>query len=107
MKSFIHEGFCPIRDIIVRINSKWAMLIMTTLHANGTLRFNEIQKTIGDISHRMLTVTLRTLEDDGMIERNIYAEVPPRVEYALTEKGESFIPIVEQLVAWALAHAEK
>ena len=107
MKTFTHEGFCPVRDIIVRINSKWDMLIMATLHANGTLRFGEIQKTIGEVSQRMLSVTLRSLEDDGMIQRNVFAEVPPRVEYELTDKGISFIPVLDQLVGWALSHAPK
>lgn len=107
MKTFIHDGFCPIRDIIVRINSKWAVLIMATLNANGTLRFNEIQKSIGEVSQRMLTVTLRTLEEDGMVARNVFAEVPPRVEYSLTDKGESFIPVLKQLVDWAIEHGRE
>lgn len=63
------------------------MLILITLNANGTMRFNDIQKSIGDISQRMLTVTLRTLEADGLISRKVYPEVPPRVEYCLTERG--------------------
>ncbi len=107
MKTFIQDGFCPIRDIIVRINSKWAILIMATLNANGTLRFNEIQKSIGEVSQRMLTVTLRTLEEDGMVSRNVFAEVPPRVEYSLTDKGESFIPVLKQLVDWAIEHGRE
>ncbi len=105
MKEFTHVGFCPVRDIIVRINSKWAMLIMATLNANGTLRFGEIQKTIGDVSQRMLSVTLRQLEEEGMIKRNVFAEVPPRVEYELTDKGRSFIPVLDQLVNWAMQYA--
>ena len=95
MKTFTHIGFCPVRDLLVRINSKWAMLIMATLNANGTMRFGEILRTIGDVSQRMLSVTLRALEDDGMVQRNVYAEVPPRVEYELTNKGRRFIPILE------------
>ena len=104
MKTFTHNGFCPIRDLIVRLNSKWAMLVMVTLHANGTLRFGEIRKSIGEISQRMLTVTLRTLEEDGMVQRHVFAEVPPRVQYELTDKGRSFIPVLEQLVGWAMEH---
>ena len=102
MKKFHHIGTCPVRDVICKINSKWSMLIMATLNANGKMRFGEIQKTIGDVSQRMLTVTLRSLEDEGMIKRDVYAEVPPRVEYCLTPKGESFIPVLEHLVSWAL-----
>lgn len=68
------------------------------------MRFNEIHKTIDDISQRMLTVTLRTLEADGLVGRKIYAEVPPRVEYYLTDTGGSLIPHIEGLVGWALEH---
>lgn len=80
------------------------MLVLVTLNANGTMRFCDIHKTIADISQRMLTVTLRTLEADGLISRKVYAEVPPRVEYRLTELGESLMPRVQMLVDWALEH---
>lgn len=69
------------------------------------MRFGDIQKSIGDISQRMLTVTLRTLETDGMVKRTIYAEVPPRVEYELTDRGTSFIPHLKGLIDWALEHS--
>lgn len=78
------------------------MLVLLTLQANGTMRFGDIQKTIGDISQRMLTVTLRTLEADGLVVRTVYGEIPPRVEYHLTERGESLIPLLGKLVDWAL-----
>ena len=78
------------------------MLVLITLSANGTMRFSDIHKTIADVSQRMLTVTLRTLESDGLIERKVYAEVPPRVEYCLTERGLSLIPHIRGLVDWAL-----
>ncbi len=105
MKSFEHIGVCPIRDIICKINSKWSMLVMATLNANGRMRFGEIQKTIGDVSQRMLTVTLRSLEDEKMVKREVYAEVPPRVEYYLTDKGKSFIPVMDHLVKWAFENS--
>ena len=115
MKNFHHSGDCPIRDVLCRLGDKWSMLVLITLHANGVMRFGEIQKTIDDISHRMLSVTLRTLENDGMIERKAYAEIPPRVEYRLSPRGERLIPHLESLVEWALTemddilkeHAEK
>ena len=107
MKYFNHDGLCPIRDIICKINSKWSMLVLVTLNANGKMRFGEIQKTIDDISQRMLTVTLRSLEDAQMVKREIFAEVPPRVEYDLTDKGRSFIPIIDQLVKWAFENNEE
>lgn len=107
MKNFHPTGSCPIRDVLSRFGDKWSMLVLTTLHTNGTMRFNDIHKTIQDISQRMLTVTLRTLEADGLVQRRVYAEVPPRVEYCLTEVGRSLIPHVEALVGWALEHMEE
>ncbi|WP_455643712.1 winged helix-turn-helix transcriptional regulator [Parabacteroides sp.] len=104
MKNFHPTGNCPIRDILCRLGDKWSMLVMITLNVNGTMRFSDIQKTISDISQRMLTVTLRTLETDGLVSRTVYAEVPPRVEYQLTETGKTLIPHIESLVDWALEH---
>ena len=102
MKNFHPTGNCPVRDVLSRLGDKWSMLVLITLSANGTMRFSDIHKTIADVSQRMLTVTLRTLESDGLIERKIYAEVPPRVEYCLTERGLSLIPHIQGLVDWAL-----
>ena len=76
MKNFHPTGTCPIRDVLCRLGDKWSMLVLVTLNANGTMRFGDIHKTIDDISQRMLTVTLRTLEADGLVERKAYAEVP-------------------------------
>ena len=104
MKNFHPTGNCPVRDVLSRLGDKWSMLLLITLNANGTMRFSDIHKTIEDISQSMLTVTLRTLESDGLLERKIYAEVPPRVEYNLTDTGRSLIPDVEALVDWALEH---
>lgn len=106
MQKFHHINVCPIRDIISRISSKWAMLVLVTLHSNGTMRFNDIQKSIGEVSQRMLTVTLRSLEADGLIHRKVYPEVPPRVEYKLSERGESLMPLLQSLIDWALEHAD-
>lgn len=107
MQNFHHINVCPIRDIISRISSKWAMLVLVTLHSNGTMRFNDIQKSIGEVSQRMLTVTLRSLEADGLIHRKVYPEVPPRVEYKLSERGESLMPSLQSLIDWALEHANE
>lgn len=95
---------CPIRNVLAHICGKWSLLVVYTIHRNGRLRFNAIHKAIPDISQKMLTSTLRTLEADGLVTRQVYAEVPPRVEYELTERAESFIPIVEAMTEWALAH---
>ena len=102
MKNLRHIGVCPIRDIISKLGDKWSMLTLVTLHVNGVMRFSEIQRTIGDISQRMLTVTLRSLENDGLVVREVYPQVPPKVEYCLTDKGKSLMPHIEQLVNWAL-----
>ncbi len=104
IKNFHPTGECPIRDILSRLGNKWSLLVLVTLDANGTMRFNQIHKTIDDISQRMLAVTLRTLETDGLIGRHVYAEVPPRVEYYLTDTGRSLIPHIQGLVDWALEY---
>ncbi len=106
MKNFHHTGNCPIRDVLNRLGDKWSMLVLLSLKANGVMRFSDIQKSISDISQRMLTVTLRSLEEDQLIQRQVYAEVPPRVEYTLTETGLSLMPHIESLVSWALEHME-
>lgn len=106
MKSFHHEGICPVRDVLDRLGDKWSMLVLITLKANGTMRFSDIARSIGDVSQRMLTVTLRHLETDGLVERCVFPEVPPRVEYTLTQMGQSLIPHLENLVAWAEEHKE-
>ena len=104
MQNFIHTGDCPIRDVLSRLSSKWGMLVLVTLNVNGVMRFSDIQRNIGDISQRMLAVTLRTLETDGLVERKVYAEVPPRVEYRLTERGCSLMPYLDGLIGWAIGN---
>ena len=97
---------CPIRNILARISDKWSMLILFMLYQNGTMRFNSLRHNIPDISQKMLSSTLRTLEEDGYILRQSYAEVPPRVEYSLSERGESIIPHIEGLIDWAKNNLE-
>jgi DNA-binding HxlR family transcriptional regulator len=98
---------CPVRDIMSRVSDKWSMLAIYALGGFGTLRFNELKHKIGDISQRMLTVTLRNLEADGIVKRRIYAEVPPRVEYELTELGYSLMEQLAQFAEWAAAHSKQ
>ena len=95
---------CPIRNVLARICDKWSMLVIFMLekHQAEPLRFNALRKMIPDISQKMLTSTLRALEADGLIERAVYAEVPPRVEYTLTPRALSFIPLIEDMIQWAL-----
>lgn len=94
---------CPIRNVLARISDKWSLLVIYTLskHSSEPLRFNTIRKLIPDISQKMLTSTLRSLEIDGYVNRKVFAEVPPRVEYSLTERSFSLIPIIDMLIAWA------
>ncbi len=92
---------CPVRDILARVSDKWSMTLIIALGKTEKLRFNELKKTIEGISQRMLTVTLRALEEDGFITRKIFAEVPPRVEYQLTDLGRSLLHQLIQLSDWA------
>jgi DNA-binding HxlR family transcriptional regulator len=100
------HSFCPVRDIMDRISDKWSMLAVLALGAHGTLRFNQVKHLIGDVSQRMLTVTLKNLEADGFVTRTIYAEVPPRVEYTLTPLGMGLLQQFNGLADWANANGE-
>ena len=99
---------CPIRNILTRLCDKWSLLIIYTLNkaSKETVRFKELQREIPDISQKMLTVTLRTLEEDGYVTRTIYPEVPPRVEYALTPRTHSLLPHINALIKWALENKD-
>lgn len=88
---------CPIRHIVDRFGDKWSLLVLYNLHTSGCLRFSEIHHRTADISQKMLTSTLRKLEQDGLLSRKVYPEVPPRVEYALTPRGESSCPTSQRL----------
>lgn len=94
---------CPIRNVLARISGKWSLLVLYTLDRNGMspMRFNKLRRAIPDISQKVLTTTLRTLETDGLICRKVFAEVPPRVEYSLTERALTLIPLVDSLINWA------
>ena len=99
---------CPIRNILARISDKWSLLVILTLEKEekAAVRFKELQRAIPDISQKMLTVTLRTLEEDGYVTRTVYPEVPPRVEYALTARAKSLLPLVNALIEWALENKD-
>lgn len=97
---------CPIRNVLSRVGDKWSMLILFTLENHPTIRFKELQRNIPDISQKMLTATLKALEADGLISREVFPEVPPRVEYALTEKGKSLLPLIDNLLIWASNNME-
>lgn len=97
---------CPIRDVLDRIGDRWSLLILWSL-ASATRRFTELKRDIGDISQRMLTQTLRRLEHDGLVSRTVYPVVPPRVDYALTPLGRSFLDPMQALIDWADTHREE
>ena len=97
---------CSIRHILDRFGDKWSILIISILGHVGKQRFNELNGQIGDISQKMLTVTLRSLEADGLISRKLFPEIPPRVEYELTDLGRSLLPHIEQLAGWAEQNME-
>lgn len=106
-----YEGACldkdaderAIRTVLDRVGDKWSLLVIATLRG-GVLRFSELQRHIPGVSQRMLTLTLRQLERDGLLTRTVHAEVPPRVEYELTAMGASLVEASIALLQWALEH---
>lgn len=95
---------CPVRNILARLCNKWSLLVIYILDRSGkeNMRFMELKQQMPDISQRMLTMTLRTLEEDGYITRTIFSEIPPRVEYSLTERAKSLKPILDSLLQWSV-----
>ena len=104
-KNKLSEDFyiknCPIRNVLARICDTWSILIIFTLEQFPVMRFGELHRMIPDISQKMLTVTLRTLEEDGLVSRKVYAQIPPKVEYSLTSRGKSLLPHLNSLIQWA------
>ena len=95
---------CPVRNVISRITDKWSLLVLYTLEHQEVMRFNDLWRQIPDISQKMLTTTLRHLEDDGIVSRELFVEVPPRVEYRLAERGKSLMPLLDSLLTWGIEH---
>ncbi len=104
LKKYQDIDTCPVRNVLDRVGDKWSILIISVLGEYGTLRFNELNHIVGNISQKMLTVTLKTLEADGLISRKLYPQVPPRVEYTLTELGTTLLPAIEGLTKWAATY---
>ena len=100
---------CPIRQVLSRFGDKWSLLVLFMLNRSetGVLRFNEIRRLMTDCSQKMLSQTLKNLEQSHLVHREVYAEVPPRVEYSLTEAGKSLIPPIISLVEWGKVHFEE
>lgn len=104
LKKFGNPENCPIRNVVDRIGDKWSILVLMVLEDSGVLRFNEIHKCIDNISQKMLTVTLKSLESDGLIKRTVFPQIPPKVEYELTLRGKSLLPHLHGLAKWALTN---
>ena len=97
---------CPVETTLTLIGDKWKVLILRDL-LPGTKRFGELKKSVGNVSQKVLTAQLRTMEESGLVNRKVYAEVPPRVEYSLTELGKSLKPILDSMRAWGEAYKAK
>jgi DNA-binding HxlR family transcriptional regulator len=96
-------GLCPVRDVLDRIGDKWSTLLIFTL-GQGSHRFGQLRRAIPDISQRMLTQTLRELQEDGLVSRTVHPTAPPSTEYALTDLGRSLIEPLSALARWAESH---
>ena len=97
---------CPVETTLMLIGDKWKVLILRDL-MNGTKRFGELKKSIGTVSQKVLTAQLRDMEEKGLLTRKVYAEVPPRVEYTLTETGYSLKPILDSMWVWGADYQAK
>lgn len=97
---------CPVETTLMLISDRWKVLIIRDL-LSGTKRFGEIKKSVGNVSQKVLTANLRSMEDSGLLTRKVYPEVPPRVEYTLTETGYSLKPILDAMVTWGTEYKQK
>ena len=97
---------CPIRNVISRFGDKWSLLVLYTINEreNGVIRFNELRRHMSDCYQKMLSQTLKNLEQSHLVHREVYPEVPPRVEYSLTDTGKSLMPAIMSLIAWGKEH---
>ncbi len=97
---------CPIRNVISRFGDKWSMLVLFLLNRSetGVMRFNEIRRFMSDCSQKMLSQTLKNLEQSHLVHREVFPEVPPRVEYSLTDTGKSLMPAITALIEWGQKH---
>ena len=104
LEKYADVANCPVRNVLDRFGDKWSTLVLLLLNEAPVMRFNQLHKAINGISQKMLDVTLKSLEGDGLITRKQYAEIPPRVEYKLSTRGASLLPHIEILVQWANAN---
>ena len=107
LEKYTDIASCPVRNVISRFSGKWGILILCIPAENETTRFNQIGRAIPDISPKVLASNLKILEEDNLVRRELFPEVPPRVEYSLTAKGKSLVPILHNLVKWACGNGSK
>ncbi|NHM07081.1 helix-turn-helix transcriptional regulator [Flavobacterium sp. CYK-4] len=100
-------SLCPVKDILHAVSDKWSILIMVQLGYHKTMRFNTLKKSIGSVSQKMLTVKVRQLESFGLVNRQIFPEIPPKVEYTITPLGEEFLSHLMQLLDWTCSNIEQ
>jgi DNA-binding HxlR family transcriptional regulator len=98
---------CPIRNVLGQFSDKWSLLILINLHVQGKIRYKTLRESIPDISHKMLSHTLKKLESGNLISREMFPEIPPRVEYSLTDMGSTLMPIIQMLIDWANQNFEE
>lgn len=98
---------CPVETTLSLIGNKWQVLILRDLTTGGTMRFKELQRSVGGISQKVLTSNLRAMEASGLVHREVFAEVPPRVEYSLTELGQTLRPVLDAMWAWGESYKER
>ncbi|MEI6277131.1 MAG: helix-turn-helix domain-containing protein [Prolixibacteraceae bacterium] len=107
LKKFSDTEHCPVRNVLERFGDKWSLLVLMLLEEGQVLRFSEINSYIRTISQKMLAVTLKTLEADGLVKRTVYPQIPPKVEYELTPMGRSLLPHLHELAKWAVMNMEQ
>ncbi|WP_227394918.1 winged helix-turn-helix transcriptional regulator [Jeotgalibacillus aurantiacus] len=107
MKTPVNPNQCQVVTALDMIVGKWKPIILQHLMAEDTLRFNELRRRIPDITQRMLTMHLRELEENDIIHREVYPQVPPKVEYSMTEYGKTLEPILHAMHEWGMAHLER
>lgn len=98
---------CPVETCVQLIGSKWRLLIMRDLLMNESMRFGQLQRSVGKVSQKVLTSNLRDMEESGLVVRRVYPEVPPRVEYSLTDTGKSLKPIIDAMWDWGTEYQAK
>jgi DNA-binding HxlR family transcriptional regulator len=100
----LEKPSCPAEITLTVIAGRWKLMVIYWLLKEGTRRFNALQRDLGGITHRTLSKTLKEMEEDGLIQRHDHGEIPPRVDYSLTQKGVSLAPILTAMQDWAMAH---